>query len=128
MTELSQITRGPELLTNASKIKTDELSQAISKLQIDLSNITETLTKKLTWLQNDRENDKVIIYINIVIYQKYYLLINYNYLQKKLDSVMDNNLNVTVTLESLRGQCAKISEHEKLLNATIMTVNDRVNI
>lgn len=103
LTELSKVTRGPELITNASRIKTDELSQAISKLQIDLTNITETLTKKLTWVQNDRENDK-----------------------KKLDSMMDNNLNVTVTLETLRGQCAKISDHEKLLNATINTVNDQV--
>lgn len=103
LTELSKVTRGPELITNASRMKTDELSQAISKLQIDLTNITETLTKKLTWVQNDRENDK-----------------------KKLDSMMDNNLNVTVTLETLRGQCAKISDHEKLLNATINTVNDQV--
>ncbi|XP_011301007.1 uncharacterized protein [Fopius arisanus] len=91
---LSNITRRPEISTNETKLKTEELSQSLGQLKADLVSINEILTRNLTWVSNDQKKDHTL-----------------------LVSLQDSTQNALSKVLSLQGECAKASEQSKVIES-----------
>ncbi|CAD1468782.1 unnamed protein product, partial [Heterotrigona itama] len=58
VTELSNVTQKPQMLiTNETKIKTDQLNAAIVHLSDNLINMNETLSRAVQWVAEDQKKD-----------------------------------------------------------------------
>lgn len=62
VTELSNVTQKPQMLiTNETKIKTDQLNAAVVHLSDNLINMNETLSRAVQWVAEDQKKDHVNI-------------------------------------------------------------------
>ncbi|XP_063976454.1 uncharacterized protein LOC135162188 [Diachasmimorpha longicaudata] len=105
LVNLSNITQRPEISTNETRLKTEELSQSISQLKTDLVSVNETLTRNLTWVSNDQQKDHTL-----------------------LVSLQDSTQNASSKVLSLQGECAKATEQSKIIESVEKLTNSLTEV
>ncbi|KAK9299512.1 hypothetical protein QLX08_007525 [Tetragonisca angustula] len=100
VTELSNVTQKPQMLiTNETKIKTDQLNAAIVHLSDNLINMNETLSRAVQWVAEDQKKD-----------------------HETLVLLQETTQNVSMKVISLQRECVKTT-----ILKSVMELNNQLN-